>query len=102
MTITLINATRRMKVFNLPHQSYCAAIGACTCSLNDRGKLIASSLTLPAGSTTPGLHEAVLQLADVARDIRTGELRVRREAPSPKPTNRSRKLSRRSGRKNAR
>ena len=102
MTITLINATRRMKVVNLPHASYCEALGTCACASGQGDRPTASSLTLPAGSTTPGLHEAVLQLPDVARDIRAGELRVRREVPPPQPKSRPRKASRRTGRKKAR
>ena len=61
MTLTLINATRRMKVVNLPHDVYCAALGACACTEVARGRRIAASLTLPAGSTTPGLDDAVLK-----------------------------------------
>ena len=101
MTITLINATRRMKILNLPHETYCAALGACAC-VEVGGRRLASSLTLAAGTSTPDLDDAVLWLPDVARDIRAGELRVRREAPPQKPTNRSRKASRRTGRKKAR
>jgi len=104
VTITLINTTRRMKVINLPHDIYCAAAGRCACTaVSGRGgRRIASSLTLPAGSATPGLDEAVLLVPEVARDVRAGELRVRREAPAPKNTNPSRKAPRRSGRKNER
>ena len=105
MTITLINTTRRMKVINLPHEVYCAATGRCVCvAAPGRDKRrIAASLTLPAGSITPGLDEAVLLVPEVARDMRAGELRVRREAPAPKNnTNPSRKAPRRSGRKNER
>jgi len=102
MTITLINATRRMKVINLPHASYCEALGSCACVARSGSKPTAASLTLPAGSRTTGIHEAVLQLPDVARDIREGELRVRREVPPPQPKSRSRKAPRRTGRKKAR
>ena len=102
MTITLINATRRMKIINLPHASYCEALGDCVCMARSDGKPTAASLTLPAGSRTTGLHEAVLQLPDIARDIRAGELRVRREVPPPQPKSRSRKATRRTGRKKAR
>jgi len=104
VTITIVNATRRMKVINLPHDIYCAAAGRCAC-LRAPGRAkrrIASSLTLPAGSITSGLDEAVPLVPEVARDVRTGELRVRRETPAPKNTNPSRKAPRRSGRKNER
>ena len=102
MTVTLINATRRMKVINLPHDSYCEALGNCACATGIGSERTAASLTLPAGSRTTGIHEAVLQLPDVARDIRAGELRVRREVPPPQPKSRSRKAPRRTGRKKAR
>lgn len=102
MTITLINATRRMKVINLPHASYCEALGTCACVASGGSKPTAASLTLPAGSRTTGLPEAVLQLPDVAHDIRAGELRVRRDVPALQPKSRSRKASRRTGRKKAR
>lgn len=83
MTVTLINASRRMKVVNLPHDVYCAALGRCACVEIGRGRRVASSLTLPAGSATGGLDEAVLRVPDIARDVRAGELRVRREASPP-------------------
>ena len=105
MTITLINTTRRMKVINLPHDIYCAAAGKCACTpaSGRAGRRIASSLTLPAGTATSGIDEAVLLVPEVARDVRAGDLRVRREVPAPKNnTNPSRKAPRRSGRKNER
>jgi hypothetical protein len=93
-----------MKVINLPHDIYCVAAGkcACTAAAGRGGRRITSSLTLPAGSTTPGLDEAVLLVPEVARDVRAGELRLRREVPAPKNTNPPRKAPRRSGRKNER
>ena len=104
MTITLINTTRRMKVFTLPHDSYCAAAGGCACAQETgrEGRRIASSLTLPADSVTHGLNEAVLLVPDVALDVRKGELRVRREATTTTTANPSRKAPRRSGNKNER
>ena len=102
MTLTLINATRRMKVVNLPHDVYCAALGTCACTEVARGRRIAASLTLPAGSTTTGLDEAVLRVPDVARDVRAGELRVRRELPPQRTISRSRSAPRRPGRRKAR
>lgn len=111
MTITLTNATRRMKVINLPHDVYCAAADRCACCAPARGgKPLPSALTLAAGVSAEGLDEAVLRVPEVARDLRAGELRVRREAPVPEPApqadsnpdTRSRKAPRRSGRKKAR
>ncbi len=104
--ITLINATRRMKVLNLPHASYCERRGACACT--QRGdRRLASSLTLPAGVVLEGLDEAVLAVPQVLALVRTGELRVRRAATprksNPTPNNsKPRKAARRSGRKKAR
>ena len=102
MTVTLINATRRMKVINLPHESYCAALGTCACVPRNGARPVCSALTLAAGASASGLDDAVLRVPDVARDVRAGELRVRREAPPPKPETEPRTASRRPGRKKAR
>ncbi|MCA9559793.1 MAG: hypothetical protein KC583_14685 [Myxococcales bacterium] len=110
MTITLTNATRRMKVINLPHDVFCAGANRCACLPASGGKPLPSALTLASGASAEGLHEAVLRVPEVARAVRAGELRVRREAPAPEvsppadsnPDTRSRKASRRSGRKKAR
>ena len=102
MNITLINATRRMKVVNLPHEVYCEALGRCACGHGPGGRKLAASLTLPAGGATSDLDEAVLLAPDVARDVKAGELRVRRDAPAPKPKTKSRKAPRRTGRKKTR
>jgi hypothetical protein len=104
VTITLINSTRRMKVINLPHAVFCAAAGACAClpPLVRGGRRLASSLTLPAGSATTGLSEALLRVPEVARDLQSGELRLRREAADPRPTNPVRTPPRRAGRKSER
>lgn len=96
MTVTLINATRRMKVINLPHATYCAGLGACACDP------FPAVLTLAAGESASGLDAAVLRVVDVAREVRSGELRVRRKTPPPKTSSRSRSTRRRSGRKKAR
>lgn len=96
MTVTLINATRRMKVINLPHATYCAAVGTCACDP------FPAVLTLAAGESASGLDGAVLRVANIAREVRSGDLRVRRETPLPKTSSRSRSTRRRSGRKKAR
>lgn len=101
MTITLINATRRITVINLIHDVYCEAKGTCVCGLQG-GKRHARAVTIPAGESVADLDEAVLTLPDVIRAIRAGELRVRRQPPPPKPKTNSRKPSRRSGRKKTR
>ena len=108
MSVTLINTTRRMKVINLPHAAYCEARGSCAC--NTRGtQRLAAALTLSAQGNATGLDDAVLGVPAVARAIRMGELRVQQESPAsepsptePTPENRSRKASRRTGRKKAR
>jgi hypothetical protein len=73
-----------MKVFILPHETYCLALGRCVCeeSAGIRPRRIPSSLTLPAGSVTPGLDDALLLLPEVAKAARTGDLLVRRELPT--------------------
>lgn len=105
MSITLTNTTRRMKVLNLPHASYCERRGTCACTQRGERRL-ASSLTLPAGAELGGLDEAVLAVPQVLALVRAGELRVRRGAPprksNPTPNSKPRKATRRSGRKKAR
>jgi len=103
VTITLINTTRRMQVINLPHDFYCATAGTCVCAqeAGRGGRRIPSSLTLPAGSVTTGLDEALLHVPEIIRGLSTGELRVRREPCTP-TTNLPRKASRRTGRKHER
>ena len=109
MTITLTNTTRRMKVINLPHDVYCAAAARCACD-STRGRPTPSALTLAAGTSAQCLDEAVLRVPEIARDVRAGALRVRREVekaapPVPaatKPETAPRKARRRSGRKKAR
>jgi uncharacterized membrane protein YhhN len=86
MSVALTNATRRMKVLNLPHATYCAALGRCACTPHPlvENATVASSLTLAAGETVTGLPEAVLAAPDVNRAIKAGELRVQ-EVPAPSP-----------------
>ena len=101
MSITLTNRSRRMRVFVLPHDSYCETRGDCSCT-KIGGRRLATSLTLPAGSVTPDLDEAVLAVPDIILAAAAGELRVRRQIPPAKPKSRSRSSSRSSGRKKAR
>ncbi|PID38558.1 MAG: hypothetical protein CSB49_04915 [Proteobacteria bacterium] len=90
MSITLINASRRIAVINLIHDIYCEAGGTCVCGLQG-GKRHARAVTIPAGESVADFDEAVLTLPDVIRAVRAGELRVRRQAPPPKPKINSRK-----------
>ena len=97
MTVTLTNTSGRMQVFNLPHESYCAALGRCACRtpqpprsavvpvrelpgqpVRDR-RPASASLTLPAGQAVTGLADAVLAAPDVARAVRSGVVLVRRD-----------------------
>ena len=102
MTVMLKNTAGRMKVFNLPHDPFCLRAGTCACAeLPGRPpRRLASSLTLPAGAEASGLPDAVLELPEVARAVRAGELRVRREAAPASKNPRARRAARRSGRKN--
>ncbi len=101
MSITLINATRRMTVINLVHDIYCEALATCVCTVT-KGKRHARAVTIPAGESVSDLHEVMLTIPEVIRAVRAGDLRVRRQAPAPKPKTNSRKPSRRSGRKKTR
>ena len=101
MSITLINASRRIAIINLAHDTYCKSLGLCVCSVQG-AKRHARAVTIPAGESVADLDEAVLTLPDVIRAIRAGELRVRRQPPPAKPKTNSRKPLRRSGRKKTR
>ena len=101
MTITLINATRRITVLNLTHDTYCKALGSCICAVQG-SKRHARAVTIPAGEAVTDLDEAVLTLPEVIRAVRKGDLRVRRQAPPPKPMTNSRKPKQSSGRKKTR
>jgi len=101
MTITLINTSGRIAVINLIHEIYCEALGTCVCTTL-RGKRHARAVTIPAGESVTGLHEAVLTIPEVIRAIRAGQLRVRRQAPPAKPKTKTRRPTRRSGRKKTR
>lgn len=80
MTITLINRTGRMKIYNLPHRTYCKALGKCACTKlpgRNAGQVCAS-LTLASGVEVDGVPETVLQVKEIAKDISSGGLRVKR------------------------
>ena len=86
--VTLINKARppRPLLYNLPHAEYCSAIGKCACQQRERAVLLGdpatgeahvkkenvltpSALRIMAGSKATGLHEAVLQVGAVKRDL---------------------------------
>ena len=88
MSVTLINTTRRMVVLNLPHESYCKALGRCACTPHPLREeaTVASSLTIPAGQAVADLPEAVLSAPEVDRAVKAGELHVKQTpAPAPAP-----------------
>ena len=101
MSITLINASRRIAIINLAHDTYCKSLGSCVCSVQGPRRH-ARAVTIPAGESVADLDEAVLTLPDVIRAIRAGELRVRRQPPPPKPKTNSRKPKQSSRRKKTR
>jgi hypothetical protein len=80
MSVTLINNTRRMKVFTLAHKWYCEARGACACKVvpGKEERRIAGSLTIPAGGIVENLSDAVLEVPDVKTAVASGALTVRR------------------------
>ena len=81
MSVTLINNTRRMKVFTLAHKWYCDARGACACKVvpGKEERRIAGSLTIPAGGIVENLPDAVLEVPDIKAAVTSGVLTVRRE-----------------------
>lgn len=100
MTVTLTNASGRLKVFVLAHETYCKARGRCACTVTPGrdGRRIASSLTLAAGAREE-LDEAVLAVPEVERAARAGELRAERKAPEPTRPIPSEAGTRRSGKR---
>ncbi len=83
MSITLINNTRRMKVFTLAHRWYCAVLGTCACTVipGKEVRRIAASLTLCAGAVAENLPEAVLKVPEIEAAVLRGALTVRRARP---------------------
>ena len=82
MSVTLENCSRRMLVFVLDHETYCSARQKCAC--DDRGPRkprVPCSLTLPAGSRTSGVDEAVLGIGAVCRAIQVGSVIATPEPP---------------------
>ncbi len=81
MTVALSNITGRMRIFVLPHETYCEALGRCACGTTEglKPRRMPTSITLPAESTTTGFEDAVLLVPEIAKAIRAGDLLVRRE-----------------------
>jgi len=104
MTITITNNTRRIKVFNLAHATYCEALGHCACTLlpGRAKRRVATSLTIPAGGEVKGLADAVLAVPEIARAVKAGQLTLKRARPrrakqpsKPKPSQATAKGSKR-------
>ena len=107
--LTLINTTRRMKIYNLPHDTYCKALGRCACTrLSGRGgRLVCASITLPAGGFVNDLPKAVFEVAEIQRDLNSGLIRAHQISQPEKKTSKPRKAGSKknqsgSGRKRAR
>jgi hypothetical protein len=108
-TLTLINTTRRMKIYNLPHDTYCSALGRCACTRLDgrQARLICASITIPAGGFVNELPKAVFEVAEIQRDLKVGHLRAHHITQPEKKTSKTRKAGSKknqsgSGRKRAR
>ncbi|TQF11676.1 hypothetical protein FJV41_32945 [Myxococcus llanfairpwllgwyngyllgogerychwyrndrobwllllantysiliogogogochensis] len=84
MSVTLSNALGRLLTFLLPHESYCAARGACACGVQPGrgGRRLPSSLTLASGVTLEDVPEATLCVPAVAAAIRRGDVGLKRQAAS--------------------
>ena len=77
MSVTLTNQSKRMQVFLLLHDEYCAPAGACTCVLRHDGVRLPGSLTIPVGAAMSDLPDAILAVPSVARAM--GEATVKAE-----------------------
>lgn len=82
MTVSLTNTSRRCQVFVLAHERYCKALGSCGCDRQPRlkGQRLARSITIPSGQTRSNLPSAILQLPEVMRAARRGEVAVKRQS----------------------
>jgi hypothetical protein len=93
MSIVIKNMERRMRIINLPHETYCKAAGRCACaketvttvvhdpktgerSMVSRVKRIPSSLTILGLEAREGLPDALLEIPEVKRALRAGRLRI--------------------------
>jgi hypothetical protein len=89
--IVLVNVSKQLFTFNLPHQIYCAEAGECRCRFTDlnlrqqtkEGVLrkvkrvrTPDAITIPSRETSPGLHPAVLKVPEVKHALRHGPRRL--------------------------
>ena len=88
MTVKLTNNTRRMKVFHLPHDTYCAALKSCACvALGGRDlRRIPSSLTIPSGGVVVNLPDAVLAVPEIVAAVKKRDLLAHQEEVRKKKT----------------
>jgi len=81
----LTNTTHKVRVYNLPHDSYCRALRACACRRAPAqriagrrpagGRLCCASLTLQPGVQVE-VNAAVLAVPEINRAVRAGALRA--------------------------
>ena len=77
MSITLFNRRKRAMSFVLPHAIVCARMGVCQCRASSpNGPRVPPSVHLPALGKVEGLHEAVLDVPQIARARRAGRVRA--------------------------
>lgn len=89
--VSLINKSKTLKTYNLPHAEYCAG-GMCLCTpstldlqeaLADgtRGirqvvRLVSASLMLPVGAQSAPMQQTLANVRDIKRDLDSGALRL--------------------------
>ena len=98
-----------MKIYNLPHDTYCKALGHCACTrlAGRKEQLVCASITLPAGGFVNELPKAVFEVVEIQRDLKSGHLRAHQISQPEKKTSKPRKAGSKknqsgSGRKRAR
>lgn len=101
MAILLKNKSKQQKVYNLPHQHYCKALGECACKplttrrpeqlpdgtvgIRETTRMIPTSLSLLAGERRQ-VPDATLAVPEVQRDIDArvlGMVKVNEQADAP-------------------
>ena len=93
MSIVIKNMERRMRVINLPHETFCKAAGKCSCAREtvttvvhdprtgerspaSRVKRIPASMTILGLETRENLPDAFLDVPEVKAALRAGRLRI--------------------------
>ncbi len=85
MSVKLMNQSKRMQVFLLPHDEYCGPAGACNCVFRNDGVRLAGSLTIPVGAVVSDLPDAILAVTSVARAMGESTIRAERFSSTRKP-----------------